>query len=145
MPNSTLIKRLMTKEVVYANQFHTFSQVIQLFTEFPMRHLPVVDGHNKPIGIISSNDILKLFKDPKFKGKTIDADKLDTEINITDIMTPNPRVVKDTDTISVAANLLRERVFQAVPVVDETGVLIGILSIKDVFDFYAAKMEEVES
>lgn len=133
----------MTKEVVFANQFHTFSQVIQLFTEHPMKHLPVVNGHNKVIGILSSNDVLKLFVNPRFKGEVIDMDKLDKDLNLTDLMTPNPVTVRENDMVATATNLIRQRSFQAVPVLNEADELVGMLSIKDLIDFYAEKLEAV--
>jgi CBS domain-containing protein len=132
----------MSAKVVCANSNNTLSQVLQLFTEFPMRHLPVVDANEKLVGIISSNDIPKLFTQERFKGKTIDLAKLDEEVRITEIMTPNPKTVKIDDSISQAAATLREREFQALPVVNDDNEVVGIVSIKDVLDYYVDYVEK---
>ncbi|MFN8287870.1 MAG: CBS domain-containing protein [Chitinophagales bacterium] len=127
------ISIIMTTSPVVANPFNNFSQVLRLFTEFPIHHLPIVDVNNKLIGIVSSNDLPKVFlqlskKDPKI---SLDLDVIDREINLPDIMTPNPITVSSTDTIDVVAKIFAAKKFLALPVVDN-GILVGIVSLKDV-------------
>lgn len=136
MPKSTPVKNIMTAEIVVANKFHNFSQVVRLFSEYPIHHLPVVGGNNKLEGIISSNDIIKVFKHPKLHGKAIDLDTIDNELNLTDLMTANPVTINENEPIEAAANVFRGRQFQALPVVNDAGELVGIVSLKDVMDFY---------
>lgn len=136
MPLQKPVSAIMTASPVVANQFHNFSQVLRLFTEFPVHHLPIVDSNDKLIGIISSNDLPKVFtklcaRDTKI---AMDLDVIDREINLTDIMTPNPITVSSSDPIGKAAQIFSERKFLALPVVDN-GVLVGILSMKDVMRY----------
>lgn len=142
MKITSTVRIIMSAKVVCANSTNTLSQVLQLFTELPMRHLPVVDTHGKLIGIISSNDIPKLFVQERFKGKPIDLVQLDQEVKITEIMTPNPRTVKVDDSISLAASIFRERAFQALPVVNDDNEVVGIVSVKDVLDYYVDYVEK---
>ncbi|HWB64757.1 MAG TPA: CBS domain-containing protein, partial [Chitinophagales bacterium] len=90
--DSKPVSAIMTTTPVVANQFTNFSQVLTLFSEYPVRHLPIVDGKNNLIGIVSVNDLTKVFvnlcnrPDPIF----MTLDNIDKAINIKDIMTPNP-------------------------------------------------------
>lgn len=136
MPKSTPVKNIMTSEIVVANKFHNFSQVVRLFSEYPIHHLPVVSGNNKLEGIISSNDMIKVFKHPALQGKSFDLDTVDQVLNIGDLMTANPVTINETDSVEAAAKVFRGRKFQALPVVNESGELTGIVSLKDVMDFY---------
>lgn len=136
MPKATPVKNIMTAEIVVANKFHNFSQVVRLFSEYPIHHLPVVGSNNKLEGIVSSNDIIKIFKNPKLHGKAIDLDTLDTEINLSDLMTANPVTINENDSVDHAAQIFRGRLFQALPVVNNEGELTGIVSLKDVLEFY---------
>lgn len=136
MPKSTPVKNIMTAEIVVANKFHNFSQVVRLFTEYPIHHLPVVGGNNKLEGIVSSNDMIKVFKHPKLLGKPFDMDTVDQLLNLTDLMTPNPVTINENDSVEAAAKIFRGRQFQALPVVNAEGELTGIVSLKDVMDFY---------
>ncbi len=133
------VSAIMTINPVVANQFHNFSQVLRLFTEFPVHHLPIMDSNNKLIGIISSNDLPKVFlqlsrREPKVM---LDLDEIDKAINLTDIMTPNPITVSSSDTIESAAKLIASRKFLSLPVVDN-GELVGIISIKDIVNYLAS-------
>lgn len=136
MPKSTPVKNIMTSEIVVANKFHNFSQVVRLFSEYPIHHLPVVSGNNVLEGIVSSNDIIKVFKHPKLHGKAIDLDTIDSEINLSDLMTANPVTINENDSVEAAAKIFRGRQFQALPVINDAGELTGIVSLKDVMDFY---------
>lgn len=142
MKITSTVRIIMSSKVVCANSTNTLSQVLQLFTEFPMRHLPVVDSNDKLIGIISSNDILKLFNGEKFGSQTLNIEDLNNNVSITELMTPNPKTVKIDDTISLAASIFRERAFQALPVVNDDNEVVGIVSIKDVLDYYVDYVEK---
>ncbi|HLP21636.1 MAG TPA: CBS domain-containing protein [Chitinophagales bacterium] len=139
MSLTTPISAIMTVSPVVANQFHNFSQVLRLFTEFPIHHLPIVGGvDNKLIGIISSNDLPKVFLNlcNRQDKITMDLDAIDKAINLTDIMTSNPITVSSTEPISAAVKIFADKKFMALPVVDN-GLLVGILSAKDVLGYIA--------
>ena len=130
------ISTVMTRNVIVANQFHNFSEALELFHKHEIRHLPVVDGKNRVIGIISSNDIMKMFVDPKYKHLTLNHDEIDKAMNIPEIMTPNPVTVAPSDTIKHAAKLFASRKFHALPVVNDNE-LVGILSVKAIVHLIA--------
>lgn len=134
MLNGTPVSRIMSTNVVVANQFHNFSQLMRAFTEFGIHHIPVVDGANKPIGIVSSNDIPRVFmqlqnREPKIQ---LEEDAIDKAINITDIMTPNPYTIKPNETVHNALLAMNQKRILGIPVLDDEGVVIGIVTMKDI-------------
>ncbi|MCW5908431.1 MAG: CBS domain-containing protein [Chitinophagales bacterium] len=142
MPTTTPIEQIMTGNVIYANQFHPFSQVIELFSQYNLHHLPIVDGKNKVIGIVSTNDVMKIFIADKFKGRTIDTNTLDAAVDMKDLMTEHPQTIGADEPVAAAAAVFRQRKFQSLPVVNSNGELVGIITIKDVLDFYVKKLDE---
>lgn len=130
------VSTIMSRTVVVAHQFHNFSEVLELFSKFNMHHLPVVDGQNKVIGIISSNDLMKLFYDPKFRDMKFNSDEIDKAMNITDIMTKDPITVAPTEPIKRVAKLFYDNKIQCLPVVDN-GTLVGIATVKDLAQLVA--------
>ena len=130
------VSTIMSRTVVVANQFHNFSEVLELFSKHGMHHLPVVDGQDKIIGIISSNDLMKLFSDPRYRDLKFNRDEIDKVLNLPAIMTANPIVVSSKDTIQHAAKILADNKFQALPVVDD-GKLVGIVTVKDLAQLIA--------
>ena len=131
MEMTDLVSTVMTKSVVVGNEFHNFSQVVDLFTKVGMHHLPIVDGKNHLIGIVSSNDLMKVFTDAKYKNLSLNTDESDKTINIKDIMTTNVVTISPSDTIKHAIKIFADKKFLALPVVDK-GEIVGILSVKDV-------------
>jgi CBS domain-containing membrane protein len=139
MTNNTHISTIMTACPVVGNTSTKFSQVLRLFTEFPVHHLPIVDEDNKLIGIVSSNDLPKVFLSLCHHEEPIKMtiEVLDNEVIVADLMTPNPVTIGSTDPISKAIEIFAEKKFMALPVVDN-GTLVGILSIKDVIAYEEA-------
>ena len=130
------ISTIMSTTVVVANQFHNFTDVLELFSKHGMHHLPIVDGKNHLIGIISSNDFLKVFSDAKYNGVKINPDDLDKAVNIPDLMTKGVVTISSTHTIEQAAKLFAEHKFQAMPVIDNDEI-VGIISSKDIMRLIA--------
>jgi CBS domain-containing protein len=126
----------MTGSPVVGNKSNKFSQILRLFTEFPVHHLPIVDDHNKLIGIVSTNDLPRIFLSLSNRPNPLvmTPDALDREVSVTDLMTPNPVTIASTAPISAATAIFAEHRFAALPVVDD-GTLVGILSSKDVMTY----------
>jgi acetoin utilization protein AcuB len=55
-----------------------------------------------------------------------------TETKVRDVMTVNPLTVGPDDTVRVAIGLMRERGIQHLPVVEDAGRLVGILTDRDI-------------
>ena len=131
MEFSDSVATVMSKSVVVANESHNFSSVLELFSQHGMHHLPIVDGGNKLVGIVSSNDLMKVFIDPKYKTVSLNSEEANQVVSISDIMTQNPVTIAPNDTIKAASKIFAERGFRVLPVV-ENGEIVGILSVKDI-------------
>ena len=125
------VSTVMTRSVVVANESHDFSSVLELFSLHGMHHLPIIDGNNKLIGIISSNDLVKVFTNPAYKNVSLNSEDANKVVRITDIMTPNPVTIGPNDSIKAASKIFAEQGFRVLPVV-ENGEIAGILSVKDI-------------
>lgn len=138
MSTSTPVSTIMTLSPVVATTATKFSQVLRLFTEFPVHHLPIVDDNNDLIGIVSSNDLSKVFVNlfNRTEKITMEAGNVDREVNIADIMTRNPYTIRSSDSIHTAAKIFADKKFLSLPVVDNNK-LVGILSAKDIIGYIA--------
>ena len=130
------VSTVMTKSVVVANKFNNFSEVLELFSKHDMHHLPIVDADGNVTGIVSSNDLMKVFTDAKYRNISLNSDEADKLINIPDIMTTSVITVSPTDTIRHAAKLLTDNRIMAMPVLDN-GKLVGIVTVRDLVQLVA--------
>jgi CBS-domain-containing membrane protein len=88
--------------------------------------VPIVDDHNKLVGIVSEFDLLAALR----KGKKLD------DVTAGDILTANPvSVTKDTDVMTLV-DVLQNNHLIRVPVVDNKGSLIGIVARRDLLRGY---------
>lgn len=128
-----LIRNWMTREVITVTPETSMLKASKLMKEHDIRRLPVVDTENHVVGIVSDRDI----KDASpSKATTLDMHELYyllSELKIKSIMTPNPTTVSPTDTVECVAILMEEHGYGGVPVVDNDGKLVGIISDHDVF------------
>ena len=85
-------------------------------------HIPVLDSRKKLVGVLSPSDLLKI----------IEAKKIKTPVGNFITRTCIP-VYKDTP-IKVCANIIEITNSYALPVLDENGRLVGLITDRDIFN-----------
>jgi CBS domain-containing protein len=137
MQKSVKLSEVMSRHVIVATAAHTFSQAGQLFLEFNLHHLPIVDEEDKVIGIISSYDILRTYRSEVAKLSSVSEAEVDAKFKLIDIMTPSPITITEDETIGHAAEIFTNKGIQSLPVVDENGKIKGILTVRDIVKQFA--------
>ena len=121
----------MTRKVVTVKMDDTVAKIREIFDESLFHHLVVVKDH-KVVGVISDRDLLKNispFIGSNWMERTQDTNTLKRRAH--QIMRRPPIVTLQITTASDAATkLIQERV-TCLPVVDEDGRLIGIITWRD--------------
>jgi CBS domain-containing protein len=85
--------------------------------------IPVVDDDQRVIGMITDRDICMA---ALFKGRPIQ------EISIGNVMSRVVITCRSDDTIQQAERTMREARVRRLPVTDETGRLVGVISLNDI-------------
>ena len=133
MSQETKVSQVMTGEVVVADLGNTIKQVQDLFVEYDMHHLPVVED-DKVIGIISQTDLLNCYDKLLEKGETVSIENLNSTFTVKEVMTAKPVSVAPVTTLRTAAEMMAEHHCHSLPVV-EHGKIAGILTARDVVKF----------
>jgi CBS-domain-containing membrane protein len=136
------VKDVMSTHVVAVRKNATFKDmVIQLHLQ-RVSAFPVIDDNNKVIGVVSEADLLtKEALDLGAGGRvssTPHHSEQDKAAGTTaeDLMTAPPVTIGPDDFVSAAARLMYSRRVKRLPVVDDDGRLIGIVSRVDVLSVY---------
>jgi acetoin utilization protein AcuB len=119
----------MSSGVVTANLDDGLRQTYIRMKERGIRHMPVVDGHEKVVGIVSDRDLRR--PDTVDVGDKVDAFSLDDSHHVREVMTGCPDSVGADDNLSKALGLFVDHHYGALPVVDGDGRAVAMLSAYD--------------
>lgn len=134
MKENTFIEDIMTKNVITLQKEHSLYHAEKLFKENGIRHIPVVEG-NKLVGLLSLSDLKRLgFLDAYSKVPVADTPLYDM-LNVEDLMIKNLTVVHTHQSIKQISQILIEKQFHALPVIDKDS-LAGIITTTDLLEYY---------
>jgi len=109
------------------------SDVRAALADYRVHHMPVVDG-KRLVGIISMTDLLEFGFRPRDSHEDLDA-YLDEQFSIAQIMQSDVVTIPSNSTVVDAARALRTGSLHALPVVDESGNLVGIVTSTDLVSY----------
>ncbi len=126
------VSRSMTRKVITLKPDDDIFKAQELMAEHKIRHLPITEPDGRLIGIVTDRDIRSALPS-KFIKQTPDRAEKDSfaKSKIKDIMTRDPITISPTYTIQDALLMIQDARVGALPVVDETGILTGIISVRD--------------
>jgi acetoin utilization protein AcuB len=126
------VSRSMTRKVITVAPEEGIFKAQELMTANKIRHLPVVEKHGRLIGIVTDRDIRSALPYKFFKESPgAEEKKKLSQLKIKDIMTENPMTISATHTLQDALLLIQDARVGALPVVDDNGILAGIISVRD--------------
>jgi acetoin utilization protein AcuB len=127
-----LVKDWMTKDPVTITDDTSMMKAIHLMKQHRFRRLPILH-EGRLVGIVSDRDLKEASPS---KATTLDVHELYyllSDLQIKEIMTRNPITVNPDDTVEHAAQLMLENTISGLPVVNERGDLVGIITQSDIF------------
>jgi acetoin utilization protein AcuB len=115
---------------------------LDMMIDHGIRHLPVIDGRRRVVGIVSIDDLraalpleVNLRRPPSPPERETIRD-----VTVGELMTHAPEVVRPGVSLEEAAQRMADHRVGALPVVDDAGCLEGILSETDVLNAVATRL-----
>ena len=126
------VSRSMTRKVITVEPDDGIFKAQELMAANRIRHLPVIQPDGRLIGIVTDRDIRSALPYKFFKEFPSEEEKKKfSELKIKNIMTKDPITISPTYTIQDALVMIQDARVGALPVVDENGILRGIISVRD--------------
>lgn len=108
----------MIKDPITLQGNATLQEALNIMKNSKIGGIPITDGDRKLVGIITNRDL-------RFE--------TDTSKQISEVMTKGNLVTTDPDTdLTKAKYILQEHKIEKLPVVDEEGKLVGLITFKDI-------------
>jgi CBS-domain-containing membrane protein len=134
------VKDVMTTQVVAVRSGATFKEMAAALRQYRVSAFPVIDEHEKVIGIVSEADLLakEALTNPGVLAGVLHHEDVSKAEGLTagDLMTPRAVTVRPEDSVEHAAQLMHFLKFKRMPVVDADGGLVGLVSRADVLAVY---------
>ena len=140
------VRDVMSTDLVAVNPGDSVSDALQLLVENRVSALPVVDGHERCVGVVSGTDLLQLALQLGGELEALNTSEgLDHELlieklehtgfstqTVQEVMTPTAVTVDQESTlVQAAAAMTRNRVHR-LAVTDGKGKLLGLVSTMDI-------------
>ena len=123
----------MTKDLVTVRESDDLALAESLLRLGGIRHLPVVKG-GRLVGLLTHRDVLRSGQSGRPSARTL---------LVSEIMTRELTTVRPGMGLSQAARLMLERKFGCLPVCDEQGRLVGIVTEADFVRFAADMVRDL--
>lgn len=144
-----IVSDVMTHTVVAVGREAPFKDVIRLMEQWKVSALPVLEGEGRVIGVVSEADLL-----PKEEFRDNDPDRYTQlrrladlakagAVTAAELMTSPALTVRPDATLAQAARTMAHARVKRLPVVDEQGVLEGVVSRSDLLKVFLRDDEEI--
>jgi CBS domain-containing protein len=128
------VSEICNREVVIVQSDNAVLEAAQLMRQHHVGDVVVVEergGVQVPVGIVTDRDLVVEIMAPELDQKVI---------TVGDIMTPELVTVKKNAGVSETIEYMRAKGVRRVPVVDDSGGLVGILTLDDLLELLAEEL-----
>ena len=143
------VASVMTTRVVTVTPETTFKEAVRLLRSKRVSGLPVVDGRGQLVGIVTEADLLNKVEKREPDAYVLDSRKhrLDRSraaaLDVASAMSGEVTTVRPDFPVSRAAREMHTRGFKRLPVVDDGGRLVGIVSRGDLLKVFLRTDDEL--
>lgn len=117
------VQELMTIDVYACNADDALNRAAELMWDHDCGAIPVVDCDRRPIAMITDRDICMA---SYTQGKAL------VDMSVSGAMSKGVVVCRSDDSLLAAESMMKEHQLRRLPVVDDDGRLVGILSLNDI-------------
>jgi CBS domain-containing protein len=147
MPRTTLVRQVMTSDVLKFRPADSVDAAAKALSERGIGGAPVVDEVGRVVGLLEDDDLI--VQDSKLHFPTVisvlgayielpsQVSRFEAELRkavgatVGEVMDSDPPTCRPDDTLETVATVMHERELSRLPVVDDDGILVGIVARGD--------------
>lgn len=128
------VERVMTRRPATIEEDAPLEDAAAAMAEGGFRHLPVVDGDGRLVGMLSERDLRARLGTDVGQFADVATDVLHEPVSA--VMTPDPIALGPGSTLAAALEVFADERIGAVPVTDGGDRVVGIVSYLDLLDWF---------
>jgi CBS domain-containing protein len=133
------VKDVMTTRVIAARADASCADLAAMLRRHRVSGFPVVDGDGVVMGVVSESDLLARQEAPGPRRKRVSP----AELTAADLMSWPPATIGPDETVRRAARLMYVRKLRRLPVVDQRGRLVGLVTRADLLSAFTRPDDEI--
>ena len=131
------LKTICNREVLIAQKYDTLVDAAKLMREYQVGSIVVVEeqsGVRYPVGLVTDRDFVI----------EVIAKKLNiNSVTLGDVMYRDIILGKENDDVNETIKIMRQKGVRRLPVVDDNGALVGIVTLDDLIDLIAEQLKDI--
>ena len=140
-----IVREVMTADPVTVQAGATLKTALLLLDDNEISSLPVVDRSGRVTGVVSEADLIRDMVNPDQRLHELPPGRRDRPpAHVDEVMTPHAITVRPETDLARAVELITSTGVKSLPVVDDGGALVGVVSRRDVVRILARPDEELE-
>ena len=128
-----LVKERMSLRPILCTPDLPVSDALEKMKQEHIRRIPVVDRNGKLVGIVSDKDLLRASPSPATSLSVWEITYLLAKLKVGDVMTKKVITVSADTPIEDTARIMADAKIGGLPVVGESGAVVGIITETDIF------------
>lgn len=153
IPRHLKVRDVMAQNPQCVSEDAQLRSVVEIMIQGGFNGIPVVDQENHPIGIITQGDLLNRGHLPIRLGLLVEFTKdnrdnffeSNTQKSAKEIMSSPAIIAQEDANLAQAVDLMLQRDLKRLPVVDNTGKIVGILARLDIFRTVMSQTPDMQS
>ena len=130
------VEQLMTRSIATCAATDTLQRAARTMWEHDCGVVPVVDGDGRVIAMITDSDICMA---AYTQGKPI------ADLPVSSAASKNIVVTRMNDTVHAAEELMKKHKIRRLPVVDDRGCIVGLLSLNDLARHAGRRADDLDT
>jgi CBS domain-containing protein len=137
------VDEFMTSELCTLRETDSINDARKIMTVKHIRHVPITDGDNHMLGLVTQRDVLAASGSVLEKGHENPSAYDESDIKLSDIMIRDVKVISKSDSLRQAALYMQSHKYGCLPVVSG-GRLVGIVTDSDFVTIAINLLEQAE-
>ncbi|MFE7263719.1 CBS domain-containing protein [Streptomyces sp. NPDC057592] len=141
------VSDVMTHTAVAIGRDASYKEIVELMHQWRVSAVPVLEGEGRVVGVVSEADLLpkEEFRqdEPKLPGQSEEASKA-AAVLAEELMSAPAVTVHPGATLGEAARIMARKRVKRLPVVNDLGMLEGVVSRSDLLKVFLRPDEEID-